>query len=219
MGKDFSIDTASRIAVLGGGGRTGNIIVEEIIARGGRPSVLVRSRAGFSASGGVDVIVGDARDGQALSATLRGAQALIDATGPRPDSGDRWGTEIARNVIDTMMLERVPRLVVISGAMIGGGELPFMYRMILAMMKAKDKRILEDRREAEKIVMASKLKWTILRPPRLSDGEPTGKIAAGAALPLRGGSTIRRADLAAYAVECSVSDKHMREAVRVSEGA
>ena len=210
-----NFDTAARIAVLGGSGRTGHHILERIAALGGRPAVLVRDRSKLHVKVGVDVVIGDARDGQAVSAALRGAHAVIDATGPSADADEHFGAAVAANVLDCMQVERVRRLVTITGAMVGGGELPLMYKLILAMMKKRDRAVLEGRRKGEALIMASKLEWTILRPPRLTDGPATGKVEAGPDLPLSGGASISRADLAHYAVTCATSPRHARQAVRV----
>jgi putative NADH-flavin reductase len=53
----------------------------------------------------------------------------------------------------------------------------------------------------ERIITASGLEWTIVRPPKLSDHHRIGKYQAGTDLRIRLWSSIGRADLAAFLVD------------------
>ncbi|MFI7689761.1 NAD(P)-dependent oxidoreductase [Nonomuraea sp. NPDC049655] len=53
-----------------------------------------------------------------------------------------------------------------------------------------------DLAESERLLRASGLDWTIVRPSRLLDGGPTGRYRTALDLNLRGGRSTTRADLA-----------------------
>ena len=58
-----------------------------------------------------------------------------------------------------------------------------------------------DRDEQERIVMASGLDWTIVKPPRLTSARPCGRLVAGPELPVGLLSYISRADLATFMLD------------------
>lgn len=62
---------------------------------------------------------------------------------------------------------------------------------------------------------ATDLDWTLVRPPRLVDGPPTGKITHDAHTPGRSNS-IRRADLAAFLADVVEGNLYSRQAPFVS---
>jgi putative NADH-flavin reductase len=57
----------------------------------------------------------------------------------------------------------------------------------------------------EKLVRASNVNWTIIRPPWLKDHPPTGKYKLGINTHLKRPFSISRADLARYI--CDIIDK------------
>ena len=70
------------VAVLGGTGKTGRLLLAELLRRGHRVTVLVRDpdRLGVLA-GRVRTISGDSRDPAAMAALVDGADAVLSALG------------------------------------------------------------------------------------------------------------------------------------------
>ena len=58
-----------------------------------------------------------------------------------------------------------------------------------------------DRAEQEQRVQASPLAWTLVKPPRLTDGQARGRIRSGEALKVGAMSSISRADLARFILD------------------
>jgi len=58
---------------------------------------------------------------------------------------------------------------------------------------------------------ASELAYTLVRPPRLTDGPTTGSIHHGLGLQLGPTSSISRADLAAFMLSAAVEGLYIRE--------
>jgi uncharacterized protein YbjT (DUF2867 family) len=71
------------VAVLGATGRTGRLLVAELLRRNHRVTVLVRDPAGLGdLAGRVRTITGDSRDPGALTALVDGVDAVLSGLGP-----------------------------------------------------------------------------------------------------------------------------------------
>jgi uncharacterized protein YbjT (DUF2867 family) len=64
---------------------------------------------------------------------------------------------------------------------------------------------------------ASQLDYTLVRPPRLTEGAASGRIQHDLTLKLGPTSSISRADLAAFMLEVAVERKYVRAAPMVAE--
>ncbi len=126
------------------------------------------------------------------------------------------GTE---HVISAMKAAGVRRLVCLTGAMVGElrPNVSFAMRLLAAMFRRKVPHIAADNAEQERLVMASGLDWTIVKPPRLTEGPPTGRVRADAALRVGLLSRISRRDLAAFLLDEVISSPHFQQQVYVSK--
>ena len=73
----------------------------------------------------------------------------------------------------------------------------------------------QDREEQERLVEASGLDWTIVKPPRLTDSLPQGRVQAGSSLRIGLLSTISRADLAAFIIDEMQTGRFVRQRIFV----
>lgn len=149
--------TAQRIVVLGGTGFVGRHLVVRLAADGHRVAVLSRNSAlhyDRLIPPGVDVIECDVYDAAALTRRLGGADVAINLVGilnERGDSGKgfrRAHVELTRTLIAACTQAGVPRLLQMSALNAGRGRSHY----------------LQSRGEAETLVKASKLAWTIFQP-------------------------------------------------------
>jgi len=67
----------------------------------------------------------------------------------------------------------------------------------------------------EQLVRESGLEWTLVKPPRLTDGRARGRVVAGIDLQIGLSSSIRRADLAAFLVGECLEPRFAKQAVYV----
>jgi putative NADH-flavin reductase len=188
---------AKTIAVIGASGGTGAQVVAQALARGWAVHALVRSAekaAGLPA--GAVATIGDARDPATLGALLAGCDAVVDCIGYKRGGPKTICADATAALLPAMRDGGVMRLVLLTGSMVAHPNLGRFYRVIVALMPRSLKAFLEDRRAQEKLVMESDRAWTILRPPRLRDGEVTGQYRSGEMLFIGRGAEIRRADLA-----------------------
>ena len=105
------------VALIGATGRTGRLVLSELLTRGHTVTVLARDPGKLpeSDADGVRVVVGSATDPQALSRLLDGTQAVISALGPTAKEADLH-TSTAHLLVDAMPTAGVSRFIGISGA-------------------------------------------------------------------------------------------------------
>lgn len=191
------------LLVLGGSRGTGRLAVEEASRQGHRVTALVRRRPPDVEPGGVTWLTGDALDGDAVSAAVAGQEAVLSTLGPGAGSPPDLCARATRLLVDAMRRHGVRRIVMVTGALVGhpADRLGLVYRMMLAWNPPALRAVLEDRRLAERILRESGLDWTLVRPPRLTDGPARGRCRYGEELRLSSFSSIPRAELARFAVE------------------
>jgi putative NADH-flavin reductase len=208
-----------RIAVIGATGRTGALLVDELLRRGHELSVLARSpeRLGARAER-VRVVPGTSNDPAALAQLLDGADVVVSALGPTSKESDLH-TRTAQALVAAMGAAGITRFVGVSGAGVdvpgdrkGGRDraISFLIQKVggaLAADKASEYRVFAD----------STIDFTLVRPPRLLDGEATGRWVHDAHVPGRS-SSIRRADLAVFLADVVEQGLYLRLAPFVSGG-
>jgi uncharacterized protein YbjT (DUF2867 family) len=144
------------IVVLGGSGFVGRHLVSRLVADGNRVVVPTRSRERarhLILLPTVDVVEADVHDPAALARLVRGAAAAVNLVGilneARPDDFDRVHVELPRKLIAACRDGSVPRLLHMS-ALNADPQGPSRY--------------LRSKGEAEALVAASGLQWTIFQP-------------------------------------------------------
>jgi NADH dehydrogenase len=144
------------IVVLGGSGFVGRHLVSRLVAQGNRVVVPTRSRERarhLILLPTVDVVEADLHDPVALASLVRGAAAAVNLVGilneSRPGDFDRVHVELPRKLIAACRDGAVPRLLHMS-ALNADPQGPSRY--------------LRSKGEAEALVAASGLQWTIFQP-------------------------------------------------------
>ncbi|MGA5197474.1 NAD(P)H-binding protein [Streptomyces exfoliatus] len=182
--------TQSRILVAGATGRVGGAVVAQLHAAGVPVRALVRGEAAFPE--GVQAVRGDLGDPASLGAALEGVDAVFLV----------WpflSAEGASDVIDAIG-KRARRVVYLSSAGVGSGE------------EKPGEAITAFHAELERLVEASGLEWTALRPTGFASNalgwaeevRTTGAVRAPLARLAR--PLIHEADIAAVAVKALTTD-------------
>ncbi|MHB1271935.1 MAG: complex I NDUFA9 subunit family protein [Rhodanobacter sp.] len=163
---------AQQLVILGGTGFVGSHLVPRLAADGHRIALLSRNREQHRALGvlpGVDVRSADVYDDEALRQAFAGADAVINLIGILNVQGrhtfQRAHVELTRRVIAACHASGVSRLHQMSSLKAGQGLSQY----------------LKTRGEAEVLVKASSLDWTIYQPSVIF-GEGDGLVSRFAAL-------------------------------------
>ncbi|WP_375388844.1 NAD(P)-dependent oxidoreductase [uncultured Amnibacterium sp.] len=207
-----------RIAVLGATGRTGRLLADELLRRDHEVVALVRDAASAALQPRVGTVEGDARDAAAVDRLLTGTAAVCSALGPR--RGDpAIAADVAEVLIAAMRTRGVRRFVGISGAgvTIPGDRKSPRDRAISAAMQRLGGAMVRDKRDEYERWAASGLDWTLVRPPRLVDTDAAGAVEHAASTSPRR-TSIARADLAAFLVDCVEQGRYVGAAPLVARG-
>ena len=188
------------LTIFGATGATGTCLTEQALAAGHQVTAVVRDPARMPGPdrAGLRVVTANLMDPAAISPAVAGADAVLAAFGPRgtgPTTVLRQGT---RSVIEAMLKEGTRRLIAVSGSIVTDeGEGPAMRFLLKPLVRGAFLRHpTADMRGAEEEIRASGLDWTIMRPPRLTDGPASGTYRTAIDANLPRGVTVSRADLA-----------------------
>ncbi len=195
------------VALIGATGRTGRLVLAELLRRGHTVTVLARDPAKLTDSDpGVRVVVGSSTDPQAIRDLLDGAGAVVSALGPTAKETDLH-TRTARLLVTAMPTAGISRFIGISGAGIDvpGDRKGTKDRVISTMVRTIGGAVAKDKPAEYQVLADSDLDWTLVRPPRLLDTPPTGRIGHHPHTP--GHWSIPRADLATFLID--TLDQHL----------
>jgi putative NADH-flavin reductase len=209
-----------RIAVFGASGRTGRELVAQALARNHTVTAHVREPERFDLTGpGLRVVAGDATDPLTVESAVRGQEAVVCALGPGRTSTEDVCSRSTREIVEAMRRHGVRRLVCVTGAMIGHPRdrlVGWVYPLMARLLPRSQRRVLADRRRQEEIVAQSRLDWTLVRPPRLSNERATGNYRHGEGLVLDSFAHVGRADLAHFVLGEVERARYLRRGVAVS---
>jgi putative NADH-flavin reductase len=202
-----------RLFLLGATGRTGTELADLALAGGHEVTAFVRSPQKLRPAPRLHAVRGDPRDREALAAALPGHDAVLSAIGPPPREAFRPSTlltDCAVATVGAMTAAGVGRLAIVSSALLfPEGGLYFAFFRWLIRHHLGDLRTMED------ALRASRLDYTIARPPRLTTSRDASFRAARDALP-PGGHAMSFRSVAAFMIEAVERRAHLREIVGLS---
>lgn len=190
-----------RLTVLGATGGTGRELITQGLAAGHEMTAVVRDPARLPVRDErLHVVRADVFDAAALEPAVKDADAVLSALGHR-SRRDTWVcAPAARATVAAMRATDRRRLLVVSAAPVARND-PGDRRLYAMTVRPLLRRLLArayaDMAEMEEQVRAGGLDWTILRPPRLTDGPATGRARTALNQNVPGGYILSRADLAA----------------------
>lgn len=199
-----------KLLIVGATGSAGRLVTERALSRGHSVTAFVR-RSFLPEQERLTIIVGDPRRVEDLLVALPGHDAVISCLG-NPSSEDRGlVTASSSAMLEAMEHLNIRRYLVLSGALL----FPTLHPVLLVlriMMAAK----LADARTMERVVQASDLDWTIVRPPNLTRGSQAGGYKAKAGgHPSSRWAAMRFTDLADFLLDAVEGKQFIREIVGV----
>jgi len=201
-----------RIAILGGGGKTGNYLINQLIEKGYHINILLRKPETFHIKSPlIKIIEGDALDFTAVSKLINGCQAVISTIGQR--SGEPLVAEHAtENVLRAMTTFGVKRYLLVAGINI---DTPFDkkgHKTIVATnwMKSNYPEIQKDRQKAYSLLVNSNFNWTLVRVPFIKFNDAQGDVAVSLNDCL--GDKIKAGNIAKFLIEQLFEDSYYNKA-------
>jgi putative NADH-flavin reductase len=200
-----------KLFVLGATGHIGQHILDIALARSHEVTAFVRSpQKVVRRDPRLRVVPGNPLDADQMAKHLEGQEAVLSALGVRPPQAFRPHSvveECAASTVAAMTRTRVNRLVLVSAAVLfpmKGIQFAF-FRWLL-------QQISRDLGTAEEIVRATPFDWTIVRPPRLTNGTDATYRLTRDALPSKGYVASFRA-VATFMVDAAEQKSNIRELV------
>jgi uncharacterized protein YbjT (DUF2867 family) len=180
-----------RVAIAGGHGQVALRLLPLLAERGHQGAGLIRKpeQADDLRAVGAEPIVCDLEREENIAPAVAGYDAVVFAAGSGPGSGEERKRTMdlggALKLIEAAKANGIRRYVMVS-SMGADRPPPEGGNTFGAYLRAKG--------EADRALTGSGLDFTIVRPGRLTDDSPTGRVTVGASVP-RG--SISRADVAA----------------------
>jgi putative NADH-flavin reductase len=188
-----------RVTVFGATGGTGQHLVRKAVSAGHHVTAVVRdpARLDHADPPRLEPVIADAMDPDAIWPALTGRHAVVSALGPRARTDASVCADGARAIITAMRAAGVRRLVVVtaSGHVLDAGDGPVTRTLVKPLLRRYLRNGFADFARTEQAVRGSGLDWTIMRPPRLTDGKHR-RYRTAIDRNVRGGITIARVDLA-----------------------
>jgi len=206
-----------RIAIFGASGGTGRQLVRQALEAGHTVTAVVRDPARLAQShAALRVSQGNVADTVSVAAAVKDQDAVLSALGT--------GTSLAH---DPVLIHGMKYII---DAMMAAGVRRLIYQSFIGVRESRDaagwvvrhiarhplKHQIADHEARERLIVASGLDWTIVRPPTLSNGPLTRRyrggeeIAAQSLLP-----RLSRADVAAFMLEQLTDATHVKGKPRV----
>lgn len=190
------------LAVFGVTGLTGQALARIALARGWAVRGFARSESRApAASVGLTVVRGDFSDPERVAEVVAGAEAACCVLGPRAPYTEAFCAPATRTIIQAMREVGPRRLVCQTGAMVGSGNRTLAFEWLARTFARRNPAAAGDRVEQERLVQGSGLDWTIVKPPRLTNGPAGRGLSAGPALRVGLLSSVSRAAVATFMLD------------------
>jgi putative NADH-flavin reductase len=204
-----------KLLILGAGGRTGKILVEQALAAGHIVTAFVHSETDMNMFGSdVTVISGDARNASDLEKALKGQKAVISTLGSSKP-GDRIITSTTAALIKGADNEGVKRILLMSSFLATENfQPPLVVKVALKLMHS----IVKDINSGEELLRLSDTDYTIVHATRLTNSPlvPNYRvIKEGQKLGTK--DKISRADVAYFLLKALSEKKYIRTSVIITE--
>jgi len=219
-----------KLTIFAATGGIGRQALEQAVAAGHDVTAVVRNPKKLSRE--VRVVTADlaAPDPAALESAVKGADAVLSGLGPRSASEAGIAWQGTRAIVQAMKATEVRRIVAVSAAPIGTVPSPgrpkppkhdpgdgfFMRNLFGPLIKAALRKHYADLALMEDILRDSGLDWTVVRPPRLTDGPVTGTYRTAYGQNLRRGLFVSRADVAHLMLRVLEQPKTLGEAIGIA---
>ena len=205
-----------QLTVFGATGRTGIRLVRQALDRGHRVIAFVRPPKGITADDpALTVVEGDVYTGVGVADAVRDADAVVSVLGQTSGGPDNLLAVAGDNITTAMHEAGLTRYVTLVGAGVReeGETVPLSGRVMGTVLKLLAGEVLADAEAHVERVRSTGFEWTIVRAPRLSDSEGTGRYRAGdIAL---GFESIARADVARFILDTIEDEQHIQKMPKV----
>lgn len=205
------MEQKNRVAILGGGGRTGKYILTQLLSQGYSVKLLLRNPENFHLkSPFIEIVKGDAIDPEAIRSLLQGCKFVISTVGQRKDE-PLVASQATLNILKAMTEHGINRYILVAGLNV---DTPFDKKGVETIaatewMKTTFPLIHSDRQKTYSILSTSDVNWTLIRVPFIEFTNAKGKTLVS--LEDCRGVKISAADIATFVVEQLSDDTYVKK--------
>ena len=216
-----------KIAVIGGGGRTGKFLVDRLLAEGYQVKLLLRNpETAFQNIPKndriVEIVKGDVLDYDRVTSLIEGCSAVISTVGQRKDEplvASRATSNILKAMSENRGRSKSTRYILLAGLNV---NTPFDKKgsetqMATEWMKTNFTLIHEDRQKAYEILASSEIRWTLVRVPYILFTDEKGTV--GISLLDSPGKKISAGDIADFLITQLDDETYIRKAPFIADTA
>lgn len=204
--------TYSKIAFIGGTGKSGKFVLRHLLDLGFQLRLLLRNPENFfSESPLIEIVKGDARHYDAVETLLSGCGAVISTLG-QPQGEPPIFSQASQNVLKAMQQHGIDRYILTTGLQV---DTPLDQKTAYTQgatdwMKANYPNTTADKQLEYDILAKSPFNWTLVRLPMIIQTEE--KIAVQTSLQDCPGTSVSATDLAYFLGDCLVAGSFSRQA-------
>jgi putative NADH-flavin reductase len=203
-----------KLTVFGATGGIGRQLIDQGLRLGHEMTAVVRRDFDVP---GATVVRATLDDAAALEAAVAGRDAVLTALGQRKGGPATVQVDGARAAVAAMRATGVRRIVSVdaAGRVADRGDGVFIRVVAKPLLQRILRAGFDDLAEAERVLRASDLDWTLIAPPRLTDGghRPYRTVLD---INVHGGQSLSRADVADAMLHSITNPEHIHRRVNVA---
>lgn len=204
-----------KIAVIGGTGKAGKYLIDQLINKGYQIKALTRNPEKPRHDLLLEKITGDARNYESVFALLQDCDAVISTIGPSKNEPDTCSI-VTGHVIHAMQTLNINRYIELAGLAIDtpSDKKGFITKLLVRIMKLVVPAIIADRQKGYRLLTESNLDWTLVRSSMIEQTDSKRLIKTSL---LDGtGRKVSSTDLALFMVNQLSDDQFIRKAPFIS---
>ncbi|MFE3261794.1 NAD(P)-dependent oxidoreductase [Nocardia sp. NPDC059091] len=208
-----------RLTVFGASGGTGSNLVRQALTAGHAVTAVVRGDHSLPVDSNLTVITANAMSPTDIETAVAGADAVLDTIGPREPGPTSVVTDAARSICTAMEATGTSRLLIVSNSARtpGPGDDPFTRYVVKPLiLRPLLRHSLIDMANAEEAVRRTRLDWTIVRAPQLTDNPRKGAYRTAIERNVTFGIRITRSDLATCLIDLITTPDAYRAHINVA---
>jgi len=207
-----------KLLILGATGSTGQHLVKQALEAGHHVTALARTADKMTIRHDrLRTVAADVtEDATTLRAAVRDQDTVVSALGRGMSfKSTNLIQRSVPSICAAMEGEGVRRLIFLSAIGVGESirDTPFLARVFMRLLLSD---IYADKNAGEALIRKSRLDWTLVQPPQLTDGPLIGTCRAGERLALRGMPRMSRADVAHFIVCQMDNPEYVRKAILIA---
>lgn len=220
-----------KISVVGATGGVGTLLTERALAAGHDVTAIARKPEGFPPQVRTATVDFAHPDLGALEIAIAGADAVLSCLGPSTRKDSAIVLTSTRILLDTAATAGVGQFSMISASPVGTtaskgrpdppaadpGDDFLTARVMTPIIRLFFGSTYAALAESEDLVTASGLDWTIVRPPRLTDGPFSDHYRTSTDTNIRGGRAVSRANVADLLLRSADEPDLRNRIVRISD--